>query len=136
MKTAFISRSYQHRDLYNTTIAQVIICLRRMEIEGVDFVNQSQFGPGQWREMMATALQAIQQADLFIAEVSEKVIGVGIEIGYAAALGKPIIYLRKSDAPFSTTVGGLATSAIVYDHPQDVQDKLIEVLRSLDKETI
>ncbi len=136
MKTAFISRSYQHRDLYNTTIAQVILCLRRMEIEGVDFVNQSQFGPGQWREMMATALQAIQQADLFIAEVSEKVIGVGIEIGYATALGKPIIYLRKSDAPFSTTVGGLATSAIVYDHPQDVQDKLIEVLRSLDKETI
>ncbi len=136
MKTAFISRSYQHRDLYNATITQVIICLRRMEIEGVDFVNQSQFGPGQCREMMATALQAIQQADLFIAEVSEKVIGVGIEIGYAAALGKPIIYLRKSDAPFSTTVGGLATSAIVYDHPQDVQDKLIEVLRSLDKETI
>ncbi len=135
MKTAFISRNYQHRDLYDATIAQVVACLQRMGIEGVDFVNRCSFGPGQWHEMMTTTLQAIQQADLLIAEVSEKAIGVGIEIGYAAALGKPIIYLRKSDAPFSTTVGGLATIAIVYDQAQEVQDKLIEALHSLDKET-
>ncbi|MCQ3931903.1 MAG: hypothetical protein DPW16_15740 [Chloroflexi bacterium] len=135
MKTAFISRSYEHRQQYATAIAHVVAGLRWLDMESIDFVCQYSFEPGQAREMMAATLQSIQQADVLIAEVSEKVIGVGIEIGYAAALGKPIIYLRKSDAPFSTTVGGLATMAIVYDNPQDLEDKLIEALYGLDKET-
>ncbi len=135
MNTAFISRSYEHRAQYDAAIAHVVASLRRMNMEGVDFVRRYSFGEGQAREMMVATLQAIHQADVLIAEVSEKVIGVGIEIGYAAALGKPIIYLRKSDAPFSTTVGGLATIAIVYDNSQALQDKLIEALRTLDKET-
>lgn len=135
MKTAFISRSYEHREQYDTAITHVVAGLRSMNMEGVDFVRRYSFGQGQAREMMAATLQSIQQADVLIAEVSEKVIGVGIEIGYAAALGKLIIYLRKSEAPFSTTVGGLATIAIVYDNPQDLEDKLIEALYSLGKET-
>ncbi|KAB2866761.1 MAG: hypothetical protein F9K46_01665 [Anaerolineae bacterium] len=135
MKTAFISRSYEYREQYDAAIAHVVVVLRRMNMEGIDFVRRYSFGEGQAREMMAATLQSIRQADVLIAEVSEKVIGVGIEIGYAAALGKPIMYLRKADAPFSTTVGGLATIAIVYDNPQDLADKLIEALHSLDKET-
>lgn len=135
MKTAFISRSYEHREHYDAAIAHVVAGLRCMNMEGVDFVRWYSFAEGQAREMMAATLESIHQADVLIAEVSEKVIGVGIEIGYAAALGKPIIYLRKSDAPFSTTVGGLATIAIVYDNPQDLEDKLIDALHSLDKET-
>ncbi|MBZ0320496.1 MAG: nucleoside 2-deoxyribosyltransferase [Anaerolineae bacterium] len=135
MKTAFISRSYEHRAQYDAAIAHVVASLRRMNMEGIDFVRRYSFAEGQAREMMAATLQSIQQADVLIAEVSEKVIGVGIEIGYAAALGKPIVYARKLDAPFSTTVGGLATIAIVYDNPQDLEDKLIDALHSLDKET-
>jgi nucleoside 2-deoxyribosyltransferase len=78
--------------------------------------------------MMQLALSEIAKSDLLIAEVSEKAIGVGIEVGFAAALGKPVIYLRKTDVEYSTTVGGLATETVVYDNLQDLDQKLAQAL--------
>ena len=43
----------------------------------------------------------IDNSDILIAEVSEKAIGVGIEVGYAKAKGKPIIYIKNQSVCFS-----------------------------------
>jgi 2'-deoxynucleoside 5'-phosphate N-hydrolase len=40
--------------------------------------------------MMRQAFAAIDKNDLLIAETTDKAIGIGIEVGYAKAKGKPI----------------------------------------------
>lgn len=78
--------------------------------------------------MMTLACSLIRSADVLIAEVSQKAIGVGIEVGYAAAVGLPIIYLRQTNAEPSTTVGGIATYSVVYQTTEDLADQLRSAL--------
>ncbi len=77
---------------------------------------------------MQAAFAEITSSDLLIAEVSEKAIGVGIEIGYAASLQKQIIYLRQAGSEHSTTASGSADHTIVYENRNQLAQKLAEVL--------
>lgn len=128
MKTAFVSVSFAHKDELSAALAVIAETLEAVGFRVCVFVQQYHFAPDQQQAMMAATQAELRQADLLVAEVSHKAIGVGIEIGYAAALGKPIIYVRQSSAEPSTTVGGLASASIVYDNVDDLRDKLAEVL--------
>lgn len=125
---AFLSVSFHQRRYLNAEIEQIIDVLKQFNIEMIDFTMQFRFEAGQDREMMRLACAKIAESDILIAEVSEKAIGVGIEVGYAAALGKTIIYLRRANAEYSTTVGGLATEIIVYQNVIDLGRQLTEYL--------
>lgn len=83
-------------------------------IEPFVFVDEFKFNPTQEREMMRQAMSIVEGSDLLIAEVSDKAIGIGVEIGYAKAKGKPVIYLRNKNAEHSTTVAGISDFQIVY----------------------
>ena len=95
------------------------------------FVDVYHFAPEQEKEMMQQAFADIDSADLLIAEVSEKAIGVGIEIGYAAARQKPVIYLRNSQAEHSTTAAGSAGYVVSYATTEDLIQQLTTVLADL-----
>ena len=82
--------------------------------------------------MMHRVFEDIDASDLLIAEVSHKAIGVGIEAGFAAAKGIPVIYLRQSGAEYSTTLGGLASHAVIYTSPGDLHTLLPSVLKRFD----
>lgn len=81
--------------------------------------------------MMQQAFRDIEQSDLLIAEVSKKAIGVGVEVGYAAAIGKPIVYLKRTAAPYSTTVGGSADYFAEYAELNELEEKLDEILKHI-----
>jgi 2'-deoxynucleoside 5'-phosphate N-hydrolase len=85
------------------------------------FVEKYNFDKTQEKQMMQQARHDIDKSSLLIAEVSEKAIGVGIEIGYAIALNKPVIYLRNSQSEYSTTVGGIVDHHIVYSSLEDLR---------------
>lgn len=80
---------------------------------------------------MNLACREIAQSDLVIAEVSHKAIGVGVEVGYAVGLGKPVIYLRHIDAEHSTTVAGISTFRIIYATYDDLGRQFAGLLSSL-----
>jgi nucleoside 2-deoxyribosyltransferase len=128
MRRAFLSVSFHHRQQLEAEFEQIINVLRQVGIEAVDFVIMYPFRAGEERAMMKLAMSEIAKSDLLIAEVSEKAIGVGIEVGCAAALGKPVIYLHKTGVEYSTTVGGLAAETITYDNLQDLHQKLAQAL--------
>ncbi|MEW6577779.1 MAG: nucleoside 2-deoxyribosyltransferase, partial [Chloroflexota bacterium] len=88
------------------------------------FARAYTFVPHDARAMMAAALRDLRASDLLVAEVTHKAIGVGIEVGMAAALGKPIVYVRRADAEPSTTVGGLAAAFIIYRDAADLRTQL------------
>jgi len=59
----------------------------------------------------------IQGCDLLIAEVSTPSHGVGYEIGYALALGKPVICLHRTGTPVSKMIlGNRAPKLSVFDY--------------------
>ena len=64
--------------------------------------------------MMRNAFEESDLCSLLIVEVSKKAIGVHIEVGYAKGKNIPILYLRKTDSPHSSTVGGSSDYFMEY----------------------
>ena len=95
------------------------------------FVEHYRFKPMQEKQMMDTALQEIAQSNMLIAEVSDKAIGIGVEAGYARAMNKTLLYLRRGDCAHSTTVAGISDYSIIYTDGADLRVQLQQVLDQL-----
>lgn len=128
---AYISVSFNKRKSLDAEITAIIRVLNESGISAFVFVDKYNFDPSQEREMMRQAITDIENSDLLIAETSHKAIGVGVEVGYAKAKNKPIIYLRNNDAEHSTTVSGISNFQIIYSDADDLASKLFAVLRVL-----
>ena len=80
------------------------------------------------KDLMDKALKKIDESDIVIAELSHKRIGIGLEVGYAKAKGKKIIYIYKKGMEISTTVDGIADIRLEY---KGVDDLLIKLKKCL-----
>ncbi|EHQ41252.1 nucleoside 2-deoxyribosyltransferase [Myroides odoratus] len=97
------------------------------------FVEHYTFTAQQEKEMMQQAMQDIENSAFLLAETTDKGIGIGIEAGYAKALKKPVVYLRKETAEHSTTLSGLSDYQIIYQDTTDLANQLEEVIKALRK---
>ena len=70
--------------------------------------------------MMKQTTADIGNCKIIIAENSDKAIGIGIEVGYAKAKMKPIIYLRRKTTDHSSTVSGISDFHIIYEDTSDL----------------
>ncbi len=128
---AYIAVSYSKRKLVDKEITSIIETLNTFEISSFVFVDNYKFNASQEKEMMLQAMEDIENCDILIAETSEKGIGIGIEVGYAKAKGKIVIYVRHQNAEHSTTVSGISDFQIVYSDSKDLKIKLIDTLNQL-----
>lgn len=127
-KKAFLSISYKNKDIFSSSIDGIVDALKKLNIDTVVFVRQYSFVHPQEKEMMQKAMAEIHKCDFLIAEVSDKTIGVGIEMGYARGIGKPILYLKKENAQYSTVVGGISDYHIVYHNISDLKEKITKII--------
>ena len=125
---AYISVSFNRRKQLDMEIMSIIESLRSFEIGPFVFVDKFKFDVNEEKEMMSEAMKAIDNADLLIAETSHKGIGIGVEVGYAKAKSKPVIYVRNKNAEHSTTVSGISDFEIVYNNPSDLKQQLTNTL--------
>ena len=128
VQQAYIAIALSKRQAMQAEIETICAALEMAAIKPFVFVDHYHFAPEQAVEMMQRAKQHMNASQLLIAELSHKAIGVGIEVGYMAAQGKTIVYLRREGSDYSSTVGGLANFEIVY---RDVQhlDELLSKLK-------
>lgn len=133
MKSAFIAVSYKHQHDLKDVIETIRETLLAHSYTPLVFVEQYNFHPQQTKLMMETSTGHIQACDLFIAELTHKAVGVGIEAGFAFANQKPIIYLHHADAGISTTLSGIADNEIAYQTHHDLKSQLEQVLTSITK---
>jgi len=126
---AYIAISYNKRKELQSELDTVKNVLKEYSIIPFVFVDNYNFNSTQEKEMMQTAFTEIDKCDLLIAEVSDKAIGIGIEVGYAKAKKKPVIYLRHASAEHSTTVSGASDCIAIYADTIDLQKQLNEILK-------
>ena len=131
MRKAYLAISYTNRILFNKEVNSLIELCKTFDIELLAFVDKYNFKSHQENEMVETAFSEIDKSDLVIAELTTKSIGVGIEIGYANAKGKPIIYIRKSDSEYSTTASGCMTYILEYENESDLSESIKKILEQL-----
>ncbi len=123
-KRVYLAISKSNRPKFDEEIVCIDTVLSRQNTSLHVFVDSYSFDSTQEKEMMAKAFEEIDQSDILIAELSKKAIGVGVEVGYAYAKGKRIIYIRKKGAPYSTTVAGCAGEIIEYADVGDLANIL------------
>lgn len=128
---AYLSLSYSKRRSIENEISVINDILNSFQIEAFIFVDQYSFQQDEEKKMMHQTLSDIDECDFLIAEVSDKAIGVGVEVGYAKAKNKPIIYLRHSTAEHSTTISGVSDYSIFYNDINDLKGRLSTILKSI-----
>ena len=128
---AYLSLSYSKRRSIENEISVINDILNSFQIEAFIFVDQYSFQQDEEKKMMHQTLSDIDECDFLIAEVSDKAIGVGVEVGYAKAKNKPIIYLRHSTAEHSTTISGVSDYSIFYNDINDLKGHLSTILKSI-----
>jgi nucleoside 2-deoxyribosyltransferase len=129
--TAYISISFNKRKLLHKEVAAIIEALADFKISPFIFVDNYKFDLLQERQMMQQAMSDIDNCDILIAETSDKGIGIGVEVGYGKAKGKPVVYVRHKDAEHSTTVSGISDFQIVYRDTNDLQEQLVHTLKGI-----
>lgn len=126
---AYISISFSKRNELEKEVQAIKNALGKFEISAFIFVDKYQFSANDEEKMMKQAMKDIEDCDLLIAETSEKGIGIGIEVGYAKAKKKPVIYVRNSKAEHSTTVSGIADFRIIYDNEIDLEESMKNIFK-------
>jgi len=129
--TAYISVSFGNRKLVEKELAAISDTLRKYKISPFIFVDNYKFDSIQEKQMMQQAMTDIDRCDILIAETSDKGIGIGVEVGYAKAKNKPVIYVRKKQADHSTTVSGISDFQIFYNDANDLQEQLVNILNEI-----
>jgi len=130
MKKAYFAISYSNRKQFDKVVEGLQILFKKHKIELFVFVDKYNFSTDQEKEMMETAFEEIDSSDFLVAELTTKSIGVGIEIGYAYAKKKPVIYLRRKGSEYSTTASGCSNYVVEYDND------LVEIFEELLKKKI
>jgi len=128
MKKAYFAISYSNRNQFDKEIEGVKTLLKKNNIELLVFVDKYNFKPNEEAEMMKTAFEEIDSSDFLIADLTTKSIGVGIEMGYAYAKEKPVVYLRKKGAEYSTTAAGCSNFIIKYENELNLVELMEEQL--------
>ena len=135
MKTAYFGISKSNRVNFDKEIHQLQKCLAKYDISLLVFVDNYNFKLGEEKEMMNIAFKEIDKSDFLIVELTKKAIGVGIEVGYAFAKRKPIIYIKRGNAKHSTTVDGCSDFVIEYENEIHLSEEVEKVIDNLNLES-
>jgi nucleoside 2-deoxyribosyltransferase len=124
IKKAYFAIGFSVRKKFDIEIRQLEDALSKINIELLVFVDKYYFKPNEEKSMMEVACNEIDDSDILIAELTHKSIGVGIEVGYAFSKKKPILYVRRKGAEFSSTAFGCSTINIEYENGFDLAEKI------------
>lgn len=129
----FIALSFDHREELAPVIAEIKGVLERHGHTYEVFVEKQLEENISPSSLMKLAIDTLKECDALIAEISHKMVGVGIEIGIAHQLGIPIIGIRKEGSEPSTTIEGVINALYEYKDPKEINQFLPEELKQLKK---
>jgi hypothetical protein len=69
------------------------------------------------QELMQRTFDAIDASRIVVIDLTEKGVGVGIEVGYARARGLPIITVAQTGSDISPALQSISRRVMFYDEP-------------------
>ncbi|MCA9980147.1 MAG: nucleoside 2-deoxyribosyltransferase [Anaerolineales bacterium] len=131
---AYLAIKYHQNQENREAIERISAALAHHGLETVCVVRDLEL----WGEVCFTAVElmqksftALETSDVIIVELTEKGVGVGIEAGYAAAKGIPIITIASAGADISDTLQGISHAVLSYAHVDDLPALLAHPLAAL-----
>jgi 2'-deoxynucleoside 5'-phosphate N-hydrolase len=122
-KRVYLAIKY-HADQSNKPQIETISSI--FEAQGFEVFNVAR-DLEQWGEvvfepsdLMRQSFNLIRSSDLLLIEFSEKGVGLGIEAGFAQAIGKRIVVLAKTGSEISNTLAGISSELHFYDSETDL----------------
>ena len=71
-------------------------------------------------DLMVRSLAEIATSDILVVDLTEKGVGVGIEVGYAHARNIPVFTVAQKGAHISATLRGISTAVFTYMEYDDL----------------
>ncbi len=129
MKKAFFATKYYKNNYNKKKIENITEALEKANLKIISMVNDKMFcgkNKPTSEKLMKETFKKINKCDIFVADLSEKSIGVGVEIGYAFALKKPVVVISNKKSNISSTIKGVAKQVICYKKPREVTKKILQ----------
>lgn len=128
---AYISLDATARKLLGKEIIALGMALNSANVEQFIFVDKYTWEVGQESEMLENAMKDIDSCNFIIVETSHLNVTSCVELGYAKAKRKPIVYLQKEGIQTNEIIYALSNFHIIYDTPKDLYDQLSEFLKNV-----
>jgi 2'-deoxynucleoside 5'-phosphate N-hydrolase len=131
-KRVYLAIKY-HADNSNRALIESISSV--FESQGCEVINvardlerwgEIQFEPS---ELMRQSFNLIRLSDFLLLEFSEKGVGLGIEAGFAHAIGKRIVVIAKTGSEISNTLVGISSEIHFYASENDLKRIAAELFR-------
>ncbi|WP_177762849.1 hypothetical protein [Flavobacterium sp. I3-2] len=128
---AYVSVDHNSRKKLSKEIIALGMALSTASVEQYIFVDKHVFEEGQEIELVQKALKEIDNSNFVIVETTYETVTSSVEVGYAKAKRKPIVYLQHENAPISPILYGLSNFHIKYANPKDLFDQMSEFLKNI-----
>lgn len=127
----YISVDSETRKTLSKEIIALGMAMGTANVEQFIFVDKYPFEPGQEAELMQKAMKEIDSSNFIIIEATKVNVTSCIELGYAKAKRKPVVYLQKAEADTNELLFALSNFHILYSSPKDLYDQLNEFLKNV-----
>lgn len=128
---AYISVSPDYRKKLSKEFIALGMALSSANTEAYIFVDKHQCPEDGEQEYLTQAMQQIDAANFVIAEATYPSVLSCVELGYAKAKRKPIVYLQHTDAKVEKLMAALGNFHILYESPKDLFDQMTEFLKNV-----
>lgn len=128
---AYISVDTETRKLLGKEIIALGMAMGSANVEHFIFVDKYPMEAGQGAEFMQKAMKEIDTSNFIIVEATKVNVTSCVELGYAKAKRKPIVYLQKAEAETNEVLFALSNFHILYSSPKDLFDQLSEFLKNV-----
>lgn len=128
---AYISVDTETRKLIGKEIIALGMALSTANVEQFILVDKYPLEEGQEADFLQKAMKEIDSSNFIIVEASKINVSSCVELGYAKAKRKPIVYLQKAEADVNQILFALSNFHILYSSPKDLFDQLSEFLKNV-----
>lgn len=128
---AYISLNTQSRKNLSKELIAIGMALNAKNVEQYIFVDKHQLEEGLEKQYMDLAMKEIDQCNFIIVDGTNLQVTNCIEMGYARAKRKPIVYIHHEDTAGDPMFLGLSHFHITYGNPKDLFDQMSDFLKSV-----
>jgi 2'-deoxynucleoside 5'-phosphate N-hydrolase len=128
---AYISLNTQSRKNLSKELIAIGMALNSRNVEQFIFVDKHELEEGLEKNYMEAAMKEIDQCNFMIIDGTNVQSINCIEMGYARARKKPIVYIHHEDSAADPMFLGLSHFHITYGNPKDLFDQMNDFLKSV-----